>query len=181
MEGFLRVIERRAARRATMSQYPLSPEQRTIVLDNQGLIGSIVRSFPRSLRDDLRSVGNLALCEAVRSWQPSMAGLSTHGWRRVRWAVLDAMRQEVRHRDLQRVPVAARHEKGELLDVDLRRVRPAEAVVLILYYGLAGNLCLPVGMIAEVMRRCRSDVWLLRTKGLERLRRRARMPQDANG
>lgn len=45
--------------------------------------------------DDLVGVGNLAVCEAVRTWEPARGAFSTHIGNKVKGAVLDYQNKEL--------------------------------------------------------------------------------------
>lgn len=71
------------------------------------ILAKMVRagSIP-GMDEDLIGVGNLAVCEAVRTWTPSRAAFSTHIRHTVRYAVLNYCAKEVNK------GIGGRHRKG---------------------------------------------------------------------
>jgi DNA-directed RNA polymerase specialized sigma subunit len=71
---------------------PLTDEQRTFAQQHMALIRSYIRGVyrPGLDADDIESVGNLALCLAARTFDPSRGKpFSSHVWRRFRAELRD--------------------------------------------------------------------------------------------
>jgi RNA polymerase sigma factor for flagellar operon FliA len=74
-------------------------------LVHQGLpvVVAVCRRLARRLGgvvpfDDLTSIGNLALLEVVRTWDPARANFVSYARARLKWAILDGLRRETHGR-----------------------------------------------------------------------------------
>jgi RNA polymerase sigma factor FliA len=76
-------------------------------LVNQGLVlvQTVSRKLARRLGgrvplDDLTGIGNLALVDVARSYDPARASFATYAIARLRWAILDGVRRESHTRSM---------------------------------------------------------------------------------
>jgi RNA polymerase sigma factor for flagellar operon FliA len=69
------------------------------------LVRIVARSLSRRLGgrvsvDDLTGIGNLALVEVTRSWDPTRAPFHAYAKQRLEWAILDGLRRETHARSM---------------------------------------------------------------------------------
>jgi RNA polymerase sigma factor for flagellar operon FliA len=76
-------------------------------LVSQGLpvVMTVCRQLARRLGgkvpiDDLAGIGNLALLDVARTWDPSRASFAAYAALRLRWAILDGLRRETHGRTI---------------------------------------------------------------------------------
>lgn len=97
---------------------PLTPEQSKMFEDNAALVVNMiskgyVRVLPR-FRDDVISVGNIALMKACKDFDPSLGfKFSTFAWQCVRNAMWQAVKGESRNQHASTDEFAARVSKAE--------------------------------------------------------------------
>lgn len=74
----------------------MTPQERDkLILDNQGLIESVIRLFPihKQDRNDARQAGIIGLCEAADSYDPAKGAFSTHAFWKIRTRVAESHEQ----------------------------------------------------------------------------------------
>jgi RNA polymerase sigma factor FliA len=81
----------------------VNPNVARLVREAQPVLETVVRSMGRRLGglvpfEDLRSQAQAALFDAVCTYDPSRATLSTYVARKIRWAILDGVKREGRSR-----------------------------------------------------------------------------------
>src|SRR5579871_5746250 len=77
--------------------------ERDLARQGMAVMMSVCRGLARKLGgkvpvDDLESIGNLALLDVARSWDPGRATFAAYATRRLRWAILDGVRRETHGR-----------------------------------------------------------------------------------
>ena len=73
--------------------------EQELVRQGLPLVLSVCRRLARRLGgtvplDDLTSIGNLALVDVARSWDPARATFVAYASARLKWAILDGLRRE---------------------------------------------------------------------------------------
>lgn len=83
---------------------PLTQEERALVAEGQPEVEAALRRYARSFtgisRDEQRSIAQLALVEAARSYEPSRGRLGVYVRFKIDFALMEARRQRFRHERL---------------------------------------------------------------------------------
>jgi RNA polymerase sigma factor for flagellar operon FliA len=77
----------------------VAPAEHDLVSQGLPVVQAVSRRLARRLgghvhHDDLAGIGNLALVEIARSYDPTRASFTAYATARVRWAILDGVRRE---------------------------------------------------------------------------------------
>jgi RNA polymerase sigma factor for flagellar operon FliA len=80
-----------------------APPRPELIQEGLALLAVVARRMARRLGgtvpvDDLVSIGNFALVEIARSWDPARSAFGAHATIRLRWAMLDGVRKETHGR-----------------------------------------------------------------------------------
>lgn len=179
---------------------PTTPSPITTVSDDElaqymHSARSLARSIWRSVRvldlDDMVSEANVALVEALASYDPTRgASKSTYIFSYVRWRLWDMVRESIGSRNPEKAPrfcqlSQAAHlaeynqaldnvlyeERENIVEKALERLSPSDSLVIRLRYRDGFSFT----KISEVMGYARGTVWARCYRAVKRLRRSARL------